>query len=205
MAKCSVKGHTINSDPNPFEYSISNRIVLVHLWSSNTDLAMFQQDFLSFSLPLSSSPSLRVSITFASTPFKPLPLFQSYSQDYTLTHLYPLFFFFFLPPEHFRSLLEWEWRLLGNLCSGKQRLKISDYKRGRERSGGITTFFFACVCVKQVIYKHTFAADFAELSHTLINPHLARVVHAVLRFNALCLCVVRFCNTKSLAEAELPR
>lgn len=93
MAKCSVKGHTINSDPNPFEYSISNRIVLVHLWSSNTDLAMFQQDFLSFSLPLSSSPSLRVSITFASTPFESLPLFQSYSQDYTLTHLYPLFFF----------------------------------------------------------------------------------------------------------------
>lgn len=70
---------------------------------------------------------------------------------------------------------------------------------------GLQLFFFACVCVKQVIYKHTFAADFAELSHTLINLHLARVVHAVLRFNALCLCVVRFCNTKSLAEAELPR
>lgn len=61
MAKCSVKGHTINSDPNPFEYSISNRIVLVHLWSSNTDLAMFQQDFLSFftlSLLFSVTPRL---------------------------------------------------------------------------------------------------------------------------------------------------
>lgn len=196
MAKCSVKGHTINSDPNPFEYSISNRIVLVHLWSSNTDLVMFQQDFLSFSLPLSSSPSLRVSITFH---------YFSRILKITPSHICIRFFFFFLPPEHFRSLLEWEWRLLGNLCSGKQRLKISDYKRGRERSGGITTFFFACVCVKQVIYKHTFAADFAELSHTLINLHLARVVHAVLRFKALCLCVVRFCNTKSLAEAELPR
>ena len=61
------------------------------------------------------------------------------------------------------------------------------------------------MCVNQVIYKHTFAADFAELSHTLINPPLACVAHAVLRLKALCLCVVRFCNTKSLAEAELPR
>lgn len=166
MAKCSVKGHTINSDPNPFEYSISNRIVLVHLWSSNTDLVMFQQDFLSFSLPLSSSPSLRVSITFASTPFESLPLFQSYSQDYTLTHLYPLFFFF-LPPEHFRSLLEWEWRLLGNLCSGKQRLKISDYKRGRERSGGITTFFFCMrVCKAGHIQTYICCRFCRIISHT---------------------------------------
>lgn len=167
MAKCSVKGHTINSDPNPFEYSISNRIVLVHLWSSNTDLVMFQQDFLSFF-----APTLFFSVTPCLHHFRFHALWISSTISVVFSRLHPhtsvsAFFFCFLPPEHFRSLLEWEWRLLGNLCSGKQRLKISDYKRGRERSGGITTFFFCMrVCKAGHIQTYICCRFCRIISHT---------------------------------------
>lgn len=94
MAKCSVKGHTINSDPNPFEYSISNRIVLVHLWSSNTDLAMFQQDFPPFFH--SHSLLLRHSVSPSLSLPRPLNLFHYFSRILKITpsHICIRFFFF---------------------------------------------------------------------------------------------------------------
>lgn len=147
MGQCSLKGCMIYSDLNLWAlFWSSNLIPMVHLWSSNTDLSLFRQKgflspshwflvchFLSSSLPLPRPLNLSFFLK------KRNKLFLSFSQDYSLAHLCPhpaLFSAERVRPPSKRELLD-------NLYYGKQ-IKISDYKRTGERTGGgITSFFFS--------------------------------------------------------------
>lgn len=141
MGRCSHKGRMIYSDLNLWAlFWSSNLIPMVHLWSSNTDLRV------SLSFSLIPRLTLSVFITSSSSPFKSVlfkkkekKLFLSFSQDYSLAHLCPhpaLFSAERVRPPSKRELLD-------NLYYGKQ-IKISDYKRTGERTGGgLQVFFFS--------------------------------------------------------------